>query len=166
MTFPQLSLEYFFQKKADGKILSGTAFAFKPSQGFPLIRVVSTQTQTRTEIAVHLSLGSPCFFPQSASLYRTYYLKLASLLGAFALQKHNERKYKSTLLAEVNLQIQDVSGSSLDPSSSCEAVGQRTEDPTFLCQPSCVAGQKQVCCGSQRPPLSWSFSRSWITVEY
>ena len=139
MTFPQLSLEYFFQKKADGKILSGTAFAFK---------------QTRTEIAVHLSLGSPCFFPQSASLYRTYYLKLASLLGAFALQKHNERKYKSTLLAEVNLQIQDVSGSSLDPSFSCEAVGQRTEDPTFLCQPSCVAGQKQVCCGSQRPPLS------------
>lgn len=161
MTFPQLSLEYFFQKKADGKILSGTAFAFKHSQGFPLMRVVSTQTQIWTEIAVHLSLGSPWYFSSK------YYLKLVSLLGAFAMQKHNERKYKLALLAEVNLQIQDVSGSSLDPSFSYEAVGQRTEDLTFLllCWPSCLARQKQVYSGSQRPPLSWSSWRSWITVE-
>lgn len=58
MTFSQLSLEYFFQKKADGKILSGATFVFKCSQGFPLIQVVSTGT----EIAAHPSLRSTHFF--------------------------------------------------------------------------------------------------------
>jgi len=66
------------------------------------------------------------FFSSKCFALSDVLLKLASLLGALALQKHSERKYKSTLLAEVNLQIQDVSGSSLDPSFSCEAVGQRT----------------------------------------
>lgn len=84
MTFSQLSLEYFFQKKADGKILSGSAFVFRHSQGFPLIRVVSAQTQT-TEITTHPSLGSPHFpLPH----YQKHYLKPAWLFSAFWLHKH------------------------------------------------------------------------------
>lgn len=138
MTFSQLSLEYFFQKKADGKILSGSTFVFKHSQGVPLIRVVSTKTQTWTEIADHLCLASPCFFPQSPSLYQKYYLKPALLLSALWMQKHIERKYKLTLLDEVDWQIQGTLRSNLDWPSPSEAVRWVDHEPTFLllCQPS------------------------------
>lgn len=149
MTFSQLSLEYFFQKKADGKILSGSAFVFKHSQGFPLIRVVSTQTQTRTEIAAHPSFKFTTFF--LASLYQKYYLKLALLFSALWMQKHNERKHKITL-AEVNSQIQDMPGFSPDPSFSWWSPWRHDLTLLLLCQASHPTEQNHVFSGSHRPP--------------
>jgi len=53
-----------------------------------------------------------------ASLYQKYSLKPALLFSAFWMQKYNEKKHKIMLLAEADLQIQDIPGSTSDSSFS------------------------------------------------
>lgn len=148
MTFSQLSLEYFFQKKADGKILSGSTFVFRHSQGFPLIRVVSAQTQTTTEIATHPSLISPHF---SLLHYQKHYLKPAWLFSAFWMYKG---KSKITPLTELDSQIQDMPGSNPNPSFSLWSPSTDGLTLLLLCQPSHPTRQNQVFSESYTALLS------------
>lgn len=153
MTFSQLSLEYFFQKKADGKILSGSTFVFKRSQGFPLIQVVSAQTQTITEIAAHPSLRSPHF---SLLHFIISISKPALLFSALWMKKH-ERKRKIMLLAQEDSQIQDTPGSSPDPSFSWWSLGQMT-------WPCCSTANTATQLGKTRSSLE-ATDRSWAEVS-